>query len=808
MEPILERDSDLSALEARLSPEDWRARVEEARAQLAIILAVRAVQATEEISETAALARVAPGLHRSTYRHRVERFENGGGLAGLVDRTPPPPPKAVKVTPAASAIMCALRQVNLHVEVEQIARVIERQLGIKLSASVIKRELKEKGFNRPRGGGSGRPEGATKPAHSEELLFGGAVFLAAMDESSGYSREMAEVMATQAGAAVAAAPAPESRPEVEGVRDEGGRFTAIYNQANAKGDAALGPVFRSVKEKRKEVDLGARRLVGDSVETIRRKNQAILALPYLTDNGKAVQIDDYRAHRGIREACGENYVGETLERHLRDEKYLGAGDALLDFHLAFWLRHEPRPATGETPTAFFIYVDGHNKALFTHHFTRAGKVSSNGRIMPCLDQVFVHTGTGTPIYWQTFSGNAGLTTHTIPILDELEAKVGGGWTADRIVVIDAEGCAVGFLRRLKASGRDFITRVKPSRVPDLSEVRDLSSFEPYRDGDEIADGFITLTAKDEEPYDVRVAIMRRTRAGQIIALATSVEREQMTPTQIAEGYVDRWGRQELRFKQFVSAKFKRVAGYGKQRVSNVTVVTELVKLEASKQNLAKRIEGQAEKVKLAKQKLTRAKQKLNAALARRKRHDERVENELLVEQPNPIKLWNGVKALEAERERHPKAVAEVLDATAVHETVTAKLAELEAALPKLAKRKSELEDRREIYRADVELDRVVSVYKLGFVLMCEMVLREYFGGMKITLATFMRQILHLPATRTVDGTKEYVRFFCPPNPEIHAALEVACERVSNLKLRRNGRILHMSVDARHSEQKKRSSRNC
>ena len=93
----------------------------------------------------------------------------------------------------------------------------------------------------------------------------------------------------------------------------------------------------------------------------------------------------------------------------------------------------------------------------------------------------------------------------------------------------------------------------------------------------------------------------------------------------------------------------------------------------------------------------------------------------------------------------------------------------------------------------MELDRIVSVYKLGFVLLCEVALREYFAGPNISLATFMRQILTLPGKRTVEGHQEFIHLATPPNKEILAALERACERVSALKIRRNGLVLRLSV---------------
>lgn len=47
-------------------------------------------------------------------------------------------------------------------------------------------------------------------------------------------------------------------------------------------------------------------------------------------------------------------MGETLERFLRDGKHLGLSEAVLDFHLDFWRRHEPVHEAGEAPATFFL----------------------------------------------------------------------------------------------------------------------------------------------------------------------------------------------------------------------------------------------------------------------------------------------------------------------------------------------------------------------------------------------------------------------------------------------------------------------
>jgi hypothetical protein len=451
-----------------------------------------------------------------------------------------------------------------------------------------------------------------------------------------------------------------------------------------------------------------------------------------------------------------------------------------------------------------LYVDASNKPLWTHLFTKVGKVSGNGRVMPCLEQGLVHTGTGTPIFWQTTSGHVSLVKQVLPIIEAFEKRVGTGWQTDRVVVIDGEGCAVSLMRASKKDDRDFITLIKPSRVPTLDQVRKLSAFEPYRGGDEVADGFVTLRDKDGGSYDVRAVFVRRTRAGQLTALATSVAREEMTPTAITTGYFRRWPAQELRFKTFVAAAgFKANAGYGKMQVTNLAIVNEVERLEARQARLAGRIERQGEAVAAAAKDLKRARLALNAVKASRKRGDGLVGDELLAQKPD-LAVWNCVDAIKAERDRFPEAAAAVEKAEGALASAKAELATLQAEGPKLDERAAELESRRDNYRADVERDQTVGVYKLGFALTCKLVLRELFPGTRMTLATFIRQILHQPAERYVQGTKAHYQLACPPKTEVREALEAACERVNAMNLRRNGRALNFSVESRAPDQKQRS----
>jgi len=795
--------AQLRALRAGLKPETWSARVKRAEEMAAIVEAIDRLRSAG-LTEDEALAQVAPDLHPSTYHGRRRRWK-AAGVEGLINKRPGWLPQ--KVTPEVRLAVCMARRFDPQIPVPRIIDGIEAQFGIRLGESTVRAVLHEAGLSRPPGGGPRTPK------ESEDLEFGGAVFFQLADQELCCSKAMAEAILN------VARNAPEPDPELlvsdDAGRDEGGRFTAAYNASRAKGEpGGLGPAFRSVDEKRRETDLRKRRVVQESAETIERKVKVLLALPLLTEAGKTIEVSDWRGSRGVAEFAGAPYTGETLERFWRDLKYLGAADPLAEAHARFWIAHEP-PGPEGAPAALQVYVDGVSKPLWTAKFTRCGKVSATGRVQPCLDMVLVNTGAGTPIFFQTFSGHASLVKQTVPLLDKLEALMGEGWMADKLTVIDREGGSAGLLKAFDAGGRDLVTMLRDGQV-ELDDVEELSTWEPYDEGrEEIADGFAWLndTHDKNAPYRARVAILRRPD-GETSVLASTARRPAASPddggeddaipegltrpaytaAELADAYFRRWQRQELRFRTVNQAtRFKRNFGYGKKLVVNATVLTELDKKRSHRNRLVGRIARREEGLKEAREALRVAKLRVNAAKARQARQDDLVDGELAARRPNKQALQARVESAKAERTRKDEAQAAVAEADKRVVEEDAKLQKDRKRLPRLDAEIRDLESRKGIYQADTEMDRIATTFKLWFVLICEYMLRDYFGGMRISLSGLMRQILSLPGTRTLEGSVEHIRLLASPNREIMSAVEQACERLNERRIVRDGRTVRISV---------------
>lgn len=293
-------------------------------------------------------------------------------------------------------------------------------------------------------------------------------------------------------------------------RDETGQFTATYNRARARNGETQGPAFRSVRDRRREVDLRRLRLARASLPTITRKWKGLMMSPVLSPTGRLTDLGDYRGSCGIREITGIAYGEDTLDR------------------------------------------------------------------------IMVHSEMGTPLYWEIFSGHASLVTHTLPMLERLEAVVGHGWMVDRLIVIDGEGDVVGLFKQFddaKPKPRWFVTILGEGRVKSLEDVQELTEWQPYRSGEEIAGGYMNLLdSKDRkaDPYRLRVAVIRRRSGrGKLKALGSNAPSNLYEPQQLADAYFRRWPAQELRFRDFSQAtRFKRSIGQGKRLVMNIAVLTE------------------------------------------------------------------------------------------------------------------------------------------------------------------------------------------------------------------------------------------
>jgi hypothetical protein len=723
-------------------------------------------------SERAALLRLFPTVDRSNFRRWAKRYA-AHGFEGLFDwRMVPPSP----LTPEVRSAICTLRRVDPAVAVAQIQAHVAAHHGVTTNATSIKEVLRTAGLARRRG----PPARAT--IGESRLELGGMKLVEAAVVESGYVRALAAGVADQVTALTAVA-----QPGALDVsdRDAEGRFLASYNERYRRSpDAVIGPGFASVDEKRTALAPSRLHCAQAQGAILERKLYALLVSPVVGSG----RWDGMRVPRGalLGELCGYPYMPATLDLFTRELKYLGVASTLWEIHAREWLR-----LSGHASAAV-LYIDETTKPVWTSLFSQSTKVSHVGRVMPGLELVCFHTGYGVPLWLVTHSGRTPLVKVVPQLLGELEEIVAA--PVGRLVVIDAEGNSIPFLRGLEQGtpARTWVTRLKPQLLAG-KRIFNRTNYRAYRDGDRVRVGVCDLLDADGQPFRIRVVEVERRRKGTITYLGASTELDERewTAAALADLYFSRWPNQEANFRSVNQA-----VGYGKQLVDNVTVVTELDKLAQSTVKLTATVgELQGE--------LVGAQQQLVAAQQLRRRHEQRqqtVARQLAPRLQTGRNITPKTRTL-LQEERKLAVGLRARDAACrraeqQRERVAARLQRTKEHLAEQRATQATLASRRQIFRHDVELDSLFALLKFGLALVVTFVLKAYLGDARMEVVTFLERVATLPARLRRTPELELVTFdYNARDPDVMALLATHCDALNARRLRtRDGLIFRFAVD--------------
>ena len=690
--------------------------------------------------------------------------------------------------------ICTLRRADPECPVPTIIAHVAKHHGYEVSATTVKTVLRETGLARRRGPPSGRTQsGETR------LELAGMKLLEAACVETGYLSALTHAVMAQATEALSSR-GPAATAADLGGRDEFGRFRADYNEQYRKkpGDV-IGPGFASVDEKRKDKEPERFHLNQVRPAIVERKMWALLCSPLLGSG----RWDGIRVPRGelLGELCGFPYMPATLDLFTRELKFVGVSNTLWEVHARLWLSQTK--GWGDERAQAVLYVDASNKPVWTELFSESSKVSALGRVMPSLEVVAFHSGYGVPLWQVTRSGRAPLVREVPALLDHLKEVLGGA-EVGRIVVIDAEGNSIPFLKGLETGtpARAWVTRLRPDWVKS-KRLFNRTNYRPYRDGDRIRIGvadFPDPTGPQGATFRMRVIEIERRTKGTLTYLGASLrlpERE-WAAGELADLYFDRWPHQEANFRAVNQAVgSKDVHGYGKQLVDHVSVVTELDALQKEMRRLSTTaVELTAKGAAVAQE--VRAQEVL---LGRRQRRLQTVTRDIDSALERGARVTTTLQRLATERRSLDGEMARLV-ATAARKRKSRDqlLARRETIERRLAERDADrqtLESRQRIFRHDVELDSLFALLKVGLVLLVTFVLKEYLGAARMEPVTFLERLATLPGRLRTTPELEIVSFdYNRRDAEVMALLVDHVEAINARRLRtRSGRTLRIEVDS-------------
>lgn len=772
----------LQELRSRVSSRNWRQRVDIARAvERDVRKVLKGVKAGE--SQDAAIRNVVPSSRRSKMVRALQRYKEEG-FEGLIDRRTP---REVAVPDAQRRLICAVRRCQPEIRVSEIETLVEVAMGSAPSETTIKRILNGAGLARSKG----RPQAAG--IEVEELSAAGFELLKAAE-----SQTSAVINIVKAIKSIGRAlPKPGTVGQKERkFRNAKGQLTARYNRSRRKRKGEpVAPAYRTAAEKASLRDLGRVAIRTEPEESIEQKVWALISLPVLT---RGTRLDELYGPAGslLEGICGYAYMPETLRKTVSEWALIGAGPIVQQTVADTW--HQVSSERWEEGyQASIVYVDNNVKPLWTQMFTRAAKVSSTGRVQPAVVSTFIHSGSGTPIYFESYSGSAPLAPRVLKLLERVESAA--KQSVGRLTVIDGECCSAALLKAFKEAKRDLITPLSDPMIKrERFEFGRGNSPRPYRNGDKIREGTITLTASRNRSLQVkaRAIVIERRRKKTWTVLVTLADRKVWSARKLADLYFERWPKQEGFFRHAKAAVgLDRIHGYGKRLVANTSVLTtldetrvqiarfeeQISEIARQRMDLTSVHQEACKSSRAAAQYVAKREERVDAALSSKARHTARFERAVL-------ELREGSKRLKKERNRADVLQRKLDRVNRSNERKQEQLENLKETTAKLMKREKILE-------ADMAQDVLFTSLKVTLGMLIHFVVKEYFPSRPMEWRTFLSRIAMLRGRRETTGETITVTIRANERDlEMMQALERACGRINKRKLTRDGRRLRYLLE--------------
>jgi hypothetical protein len=383
--------------------------------------------------------------------------------------------------------------------------------------------------------------------------------------------------------------------------------------------------------------------------------------------------------------------------------------------------------------------------------------------------VFVHDNYGRPIYFETYSGHAPVGEYVLSLFEKIEGSLegpGAGLRVNRAIVLDGANNSVRALRAFAAQDKyHYITSLDDNQWSPR-KVRRKGRPQCYRYGQAtLRDCEIELIDSEDKGYLIAVrAVEIEWDNGKHTVLLTSLSSEVVRASEIVKAYFDRWPNQELPFKAMKSvACLHRVAGYGKQKVENGRVVKRQKELQDRIGQLRKDLADLLENIA--------QEEKAIASLVKKEGHfraRSRIVNGRRIMPKKQEQRFAEIGKQIRKRERRIKTLIKPQEKSYRN-------------LQKSEKEWMRLQGKETVYKADVELDQIMTFFRVGFVNLCSYLVHDIFKEPTMSMAALLQNVLHLPAL--IEETKDKKQITLKYNakdPLTMSRLGKALKRLNNL----------------------------
>lgn len=654
--------------------------------------------------------------------YRVKKRYDQQGVTGIEDQRQSG--NARKLDPQKVELLRGVLTYNRHLTSESLKYELQKKWGIDLDKSRIDQFRRQFDLTRIK----------TKIAEKEIVQFAGIEVFSALAHYVGIldcwrktiQQRLDQVKQTEMFK-------EQNKHDTGGhvyARRQNGTFLPRYNR--------IGKIrkmkFASITDKVKDKNFSRLSLYKTTEDILNRKNLALLLLPLATNNGTSRSLNKPLGN-ALGYACGYNYKNATIDKYLRELKYLQVSTDMIDCNAKFWSNFWKQYDSSDYKIACY-YIDGNVKPLWSSKRCRKGKVTMLGRVMNCLEQVVIHDSYGHPIFFRTFSGNADLQNYALKSMVQLDELLDDGQMRSkkskctRALIIDGGGNAVHTLRAFSKSDYHYITILDTNQIKER-KFKHLSSLEAYRYGEaSLNDCRIELLDSKDTNYIYESRAVRvYWDNGKECCLVTSIPDKVFDASEVVKAYFDRWPFCEKQYSMMkASVCFYQVVGYGKKQVSDEKMIDRINKHQSD-------LKGLKEELQIPLSQIMAKEQELQILFE----DETRLKENSKVKEGKRIQSLKNREALDICQRQIRKIHREIKK---IEEPYKMKF----ITLRKKGKEYARIQNKQEVYHVDVELDQLLTSFRLTFANLLAFLAKEILGNISLEMNTLVQSILFLSGT--------------------------------------------------------------
>ena len=543
-------------------------------------------------------------------------------------------------------------------------------------------------------------------------------------------------------------------------KDEKGKFKDYQkeNKDDYEQNGGISNKFKSVSERIKNRDLSRLTLLQVQENTLYRKNLTLLCLPIITEHSRFSELNETTGNE-LKYFCGYDYKANTIDKYAREMKYLQSSHILMQQMANFWF-HFWQNKYSETTSQVCYYFDGNTRPLWSSYSVKQSKISKVGRVMGCLEQVYIHTEQGHPLMLQTYSGGVYLPDAIKKLHAQMDKIMPE--TFNRVSIFDAGANSVDFYETFKDK-EYFICILDDNQYKqDLSDM--VTAEHKTIDNNIYIEAEKKLkNSKTGKLYPARIAVYKPANKNRSTAFVTNIPKDNMRAEEIVENYYKRWPKQELQFRDMnngcdISTNY----GYGKLRVINLVVQKNMKYICEQIKSKNDKIESLNNKIVV----LENSQIKKKAELEKQRKDYELMINqtEKKIEQVSEkTKIPELLKVLKMnygkiEKNKAIEIIAETKTKTEITKIENQKKRQ-NILLIKHTTEYDRIKKKELVYENDIELNQLLSSYRIAFANLSAYIAKEYFSGLTISIEKLINKILKRPGKLVIKGNKKEIQIY-------------------------------------------------